>query len=92
MPSRPVRSHRTGRPDPSTGGYVINGRWSFGSGCTHADVIVGGCLVMDGDLPAFVEDRPDFVVACAPASSWTVLDTWYTTGLAGSGSNDYTAS
>jgi hypothetical protein len=27
----------------------------------------------------------------APASSWRVLDTWYTTGLAGSGSNDYTS-
>jgi alkylation response protein AidB-like acyl-CoA dehydrogenase len=26
----------------------------------------------------------------APAASWTVLDTWYTTGLAGSGSHDYT--
>ena len=23
-------------------GYIINGRWAFGSGCTHADVIVGG--------------------------------------------------
>jgi alkylation response protein AidB-like acyl-CoA dehydrogenase len=28
----------------------------------------------------------------APATSWRVLDTWYTTGLAGSGSNDYSAS
>jgi alkylation response protein AidB-like acyl-CoA dehydrogenase len=26
----------------------------------------------------------------APASAWQILDTWYTTGLAGSGSNDYT--
>ena len=47
---------------------------------------------MDGDSPAFVDGRPDFLVACAPASSWTVLDTWHTTGLAGSGSNDYTVS
>jgi alkylation response protein AidB-like acyl-CoA dehydrogenase len=28
---------------------------------------------------------------CAPASAWNLLDTWHTTGLAGSGSNDYTA-
>jgi alkylation response protein AidB-like acyl-CoA dehydrogenase len=73
------------------GGYLVNGRWAFGSGSTHADVIVGGCLLMDGDAPALVDGRPDFLVACAPASAWTVLDTWHTTGLAGSGSNDYTA-
>jgi indole-3-acetate monooxygenase len=79
-----------GRARAVEGGYVVSGRWAFGSGCTHADVIVGGCLVMDGETPAFVDGRPDFIVACAPASSWTVLDTWHTTGLAGSGSNDYT--
>jgi alkylation response protein AidB-like acyl-CoA dehydrogenase len=73
------------------GGYLVSGRWSFGSGCTHADVIVGGCLVMDGDAPVVIDGQPDFLVVCAPATSWTVLDTWYTTGLAGSGSNDYQA-
>ena len=80
-----------GRARPVDGGYVVNGRWAFGSGCTHADVIVGGCLVMDGDAPVFIDGRPDFLVVCAPAASWNVLDTWHTTGLAGSGSNDYTA-
>ena len=79
-----------GQARPVDGGYLVSGRWAFGSGCTHADVIVGGCMVMDGDAPSFASGRPDFVVACAPASSWTVLDTWHTTGLAGSGSNDYT--
>jgi alkylation response protein AidB-like acyl-CoA dehydrogenase len=79
-----------GRATPVDGGYVVSGRWAFGSGSTHADVIVGGCLVMDGDVPRFVDGRPDVLIACAPASSWTVLDTWHTTGLAGSGSNDYT--
>ena len=79
-----------GRARPVEGGYLVSGRWAFGSGCTHADVIVGGCLVMDGETPSFVDGRPDFLVACTPASSWTVLDTWHTTGLAGSGSNDYT--
>jgi alkylation response protein AidB-like acyl-CoA dehydrogenase len=81
----------TGRARPVDDGYLVSGRWPFGSGATHADVIVGGCLVMDGDAPRFVDGRPDFVVACAPASSWHVLDTWFTTGLAGSGSTDYLA-
>ena len=80
-----------GRAVRVDGGYVVNGRWAFGSGITHADVIVGGCLVMDGDSHASVDGVPEVIVACAPASSWNVLDTWYTTGLAGSGSNDYAA-
>ena len=32
------RAHRDGDD------FVVEGRWSFGSGCTHADVIVGGCV------------------------------------------------
>jgi len=80
-----------GQARPVEGGWLVNGRWSFGSGCTHADVIVGGCVVMDGDAPRMVDGRPDFLIACAPAAAWTVLDNWDTTGLEGSGSNDYTA-
>jgi alkylation response protein AidB-like acyl-CoA dehydrogenase len=75
------------------GRYRVSGRWAFGSGCTHADVIVGGCLLFDGDQPVLAPSGlPEMRVMMAPASSWQVLDTWYTTGLAGSGSNDYTTS
>jgi len=80
-----------GRARPADGGWLVEGHWSFGSGCTHADVIVGGCLIMDGGAPRLVDGRPDFLVACAPATAWDVLDNWDTTGLEGSGSNDYTA-
>ena len=80
-----------GRAVRVPGGYRVSGRWGFGSGCTHADVIVGGCLIFDGDQPVLTEGGlPQFRVMLAPASSFQVLDTWYTTGLAGSGSNDYT--
>jgi alkylation response protein AidB-like acyl-CoA dehydrogenase len=80
-----------GRGVERDGGYVVSGRWAFGSGSTHADVIVGGFVVTDGDRPRLREDGAlDWRIAVAPASSWEVLDTWYTTGLAGSGSNDYT--
>ena len=26
--------------------FVVDGRWSFGSGCTHADVIIAGCVIL----------------------------------------------
>ena len=40
-----------GQAQVADGGYVVRGRWAFGSGCTHADVLVGGVLVMEGDAP-----------------------------------------
>ena len=80
-----------GRAQRVDGGYRVSGRWAFGSGCTHADVIVGGCLVFEGDAPVTTErGLPEWRIAMAPARSWRILDTWYTTGLAGSGSHDYT--
>jgi alkylation response protein AidB-like acyl-CoA dehydrogenase len=80
------QAHRVG------GGYRVSGRWGFGSGCTHADVLVGGCLVFENGAPRMTErGLPEWRVMMAPAREWQVLDTWHTTGLAGSGSNDYTA-
>jgi indole-3-acetate monooxygenase len=79
-----------GRAEAVDGGYRVSGRWSFGSSCLHADVMVGGCLVYDGDeLRMGPNGLPAWRVAAAPAGRWQVLDTWHTTGLAGSGSNDY---
>jgi alkylation response protein AidB-like acyl-CoA dehydrogenase len=81
-----------GRAVRADGGYRVSGRWGFGSGCTHADVMAGGCIVFEGDAPVIGErGLPESRVVLAPAGDFQILDTWYTTGLAGSGSNDYTA-
>ena len=71
------------------GGYRISGHWTFGSGSTHADVIVGGFLVTENGKPLMRGGAPQARIAIAPASQFEVLDTWHSTGLAGSGSNDY---
>lgn len=77
------------------GGFRVSGRWSFGSASLHADVMVAGVLVFDngvprpGDAASGIEGMPEFRVVCMPASDVTVIDTWHTTGLKGSGSNDY---
>jgi len=70
-------------------GYRVSGHWTFGSGSTHADVIIGGCLVTEGGRPVMTATGPVTRVVAAPASSFEILDTWRSTGLAGSGSNDY---
>ena len=74
------------------GGYRVSGRWKFGSGCTHADVMIAGCIVMnDTGTPVFGPDSTPVVrTVVARADRFEIIDTWHTTGLAGSGSNDYT--
>lgn len=72
------------------GGYRVTGRWQFGSGSLHADRIVGGCLVLVDGAPVMGDGGlPEMLVAWLPRDEVTIHDTWHTTGLAGSGSNDY---
>jgi alkylation response protein AidB-like acyl-CoA dehydrogenase len=73
------------------GGYRLSGRWSFGSGCTHADVIAAGALVTENGVPVPGPDGlPQHRIALLPAAEAILHeDTWQTTGLRGSGSLDY---
>jgi len=72
------------------GGYRVSGRWQFGSGCLHADRMIGGCILFENGAPVPGERGPfEFRTVWLPKEAVTIHDTWYTTGLAGSGSNDY---
>ncbi len=78
-----------GRALKVDGGYRVTGRWGFGSGCTHADVMIGGCIVENA--PPGPGGVPPVIHALAPASGFQIEDTWFATGLAGSGSHHYSA-
>ncbi|GIH72485.1 acyl-CoA dehydrogenase family protein [Sphaerimonospora thailandensis] len=82
-----------GRADRVPGGYRVTGRWGFGSGITHADWVVAGCQVYsDGEPERGPGGMPvNWRVMLARRDDFEILDTWHTTGLAGSGSRDYTA-
>jgi alkylation response protein AidB-like acyl-CoA dehydrogenase len=81
-----------GRAERAPGGYRVTGRWQFGSGITHADWVVAGCFVhRDGELEPGPDGRPQWRIMIAPTGQFEILDTWHTTGLAGSGSRDYRA-
>lgn len=73
----------TGRATPVDGGYMVSGRWSFGSGVSHATWILGNCMVADQD------GKPRALIAFFPRDKVTVHDTWRVSGLAGTGSHDY---
>ena len=65
------------------GGYRLTGRWSFSSGCEHAQwVFVGGFVYDDDGRP--VEMR-HFLL---PRKDYEIVDVWHVAGLSGSGSND----
>jgi indole-3-acetate monooxygenase len=81
------------RAEAVAGGYRVTGNWHTCSGSLHADWIIAGTAVFDGDRPRLHADgtavrRLNFI----PASSVTVLDTWRVGGLKGTNSNDLAAS
>jgi alkylation response protein AidB-like acyl-CoA dehydrogenase len=80
----------SGRLEIAPGGYRLSGRWSFGSGITHADVVTAGAYVTEHGVPRLGPDgRPEWRVGLLPTSQVRVHDTWDTTGLRGTGSHDY---
>jgi 3-hydroxy-9,10-secoandrosta-1,3,5(10)-triene-9,17-dione monooxygenase len=64
------------------GGYRLSGRWSFSSGCDHAQwAILGGVATDDAGNVR----RLCFLV---PRSDYVIDDVWRVIGLRGTGSND----
>ena len=69
-----------GKATPVDGGFNFSGRWSFSSGCDHADwVFVGGIVT---------GDAPDYRTFLLPRADYLIDDVWDTIGLRGTGSND----
>lgn len=73
------------------GGVRVSGRWPFASGITHASWLWAGCLVMQNGQPKMTPHGPEIVHVCMPVSDVEVHDTWYVSGLCGTGSNDFSA-
>jgi indole-3-acetate monooxygenase len=72
-------------------GFIVNGRWPFGSGCQHASWLIGHFLVFDGDsMRVGPNGLPETRFGFLPAEEGEILDTWTTNGLRGSGSHDWT--
>lgn len=79
-----------GRAEIVPGGYRLTGRWQFGSGITHSDWVVSGAFLYRDGTPYPSEADHDSRLFLVPRAQVDVVDTWHTTGLAGSGSCDYT--
>ena len=83
--------HPAGKARRVHGGYRMSGRWMFGSGCRHCDWLVSGCTVLeeDGTVARDAGGRALWRILYARPEDYEIEDTWHTTGLRGTGSNDY---
>jgi 3-hydroxy-9,10-secoandrosta-1,3,5(10)-triene-9,17-dione monooxygenase len=73
----------SGSATPVDGGYQISGRWRFASGSMHSSWFMVSALVED-DKDNLVGMR----VAALPRKDVVIEDTWHTSGMRGTGSND----
>ncbi len=72
------------------GGFRVEGQWSWGSGTQNADWILAGCqIIRDGEPELLSNGTPRSRMMLLAADQVEFLDTWYVSGLAGTGSTDY---
>jgi alkylation response protein AidB-like acyl-CoA dehydrogenase len=81
----------TGTAEAVAGGWRVNGRWPFASGCQHANWMFRICVMTEGGKPLpgpAGEKGPPLVRGVfLPARDWQIEDTWYVAGLKGTGSD-----
>jgi alkylation response protein AidB-like acyl-CoA dehydrogenase len=76
------------------GGYRVTGRWSFASGCRHANWLGAYCPVHEPD--GAPRRRPgggqEARVMLVPAADATIADVWHVIGLRGTASDTFSVS
>ena len=73
----------TGSVAAVDGGYEFTGRWSFASGCEHADVLFGNAV------EGVVDGAPQIRGAVFAPHDVAIEDTWSVSGLCGTGSHHF---
>ena len=78
---------------PVDGGYRLRGQWPFNSGSHDAHWFGFLPGIMDGDQPRRnAQGNPVQRFMFLPANQVTILDTWHTLGMRGTGSHDVVVS
>jgi alkylation response protein AidB-like acyl-CoA dehydrogenase len=78
-----------GRAERVEGGFRVTGRWAWASGSQNCQWLVGNTLVTQGGQPVMSpQGMPEMRFMMFPARDVVIHDTWYTSGLCGTGSCD----
>lgn len=72
-----------GRAQRVPGGFRYSGRHGFSSGIDHADWMICGGYIIDGER----REGPHFFLV--PRGDATIIDDWFTVGLEGTGSKSF---
>ncbi len=73
-----------GRAERIAGGFRLSGRWQFSSGCDHA-----AWLFVQSEMPPDGEGAaPSPAYFLLPRADYEIVDTWFVSGLVGTGSKD----
>ena len=71
-----------GRGKRTEGGFIVSGKWPFSSGVDNSDWNMLAVTIYESDMAV------DWRLCLVPKSDYTVIDTWYAMGMAGTGSKD----
>jgi len=75
-----------GQATPVDGGYRLTGRWGYSSGIDACNwTMLGGTVEGDEENPG------EYRIFLVPRGEYSVNDTWYAAGLAGTGSKEVRA-
>lgn len=74
----------TAKSEEVDGGYLLNGKWMWASGCYDAQWTFVGFPALDRR-----SNEPDVRVGLVPTNELKIEDTWYVAGMSGTGSNTY---
>lgn len=75
-----------GKAEKVAGGYRLNGQWPWGTGIMHADWVM-----LNGIAEGQDEEEAEPRLFLLPREDVEVIDTWYASGMSGTGSNDIAA-
>jgi alkylation response protein AidB-like acyl-CoA dehydrogenase len=74
-----------GKVTAASGGWSLSGDWAWASGVGYAQ------WIMIGGMVPGTADHPEYRLFLVPTSELTIVDTWYSAGLRGSGSDNVIA-
>lgn len=78
----------TSQAVPIEGGWRFSGKATYASGSAHATYLMAAALVLRDGAPQIVAGVPILRAGFFPIKHATILKTWSTSGMRGTGSND----
>src|SRR5581483_3021599 len=75
------------------GGFRVTGKGGFSTGCRHASWLAARSRIVDNGKPRLLPNGQQAIRFCLlPVGEATILDTWHTRGMRGTGTNHFSVS